>query len=168
MPQHRTRINESGFKVAFWGLTDFYLHRLTLNEIGIGIFLAIALAAACGRIAIRVRQNRGLRIDDTFFFVAVAALIAGTALTYVAIPDIYLEQRIVSDDQYARPDSQQDLVKVFSFLEIVLAVFCTSLFGVKMSFLFFFRNLLHRLPILMKWWWTVLASKPSKGKILHV
>ena len=33
-----------------------------------------------------------------------------------------------------------------------------------MSFLCFFKNLLRRLPKLMKWWWTVVSSKPFQDR----
>ncbi|KAL8709811.1 MAG: hypothetical protein Q9225_007392 [Loekoesia sp. 1 TL-2023] len=124
---------------------------------GIGFVLAVAAVLAIGRVYIRVRLNHRFYIDDGFFFLAVVTLIAGTIMTYIDIPYIYLQQNVQSGAQAPPPDLIQQLLKSVKIQDAAVVLLSTTLFAVKLSFLAFFRSLIRRLKRLEIWWWVVLA-----------
>ena len=125
-------------------------------QVGAGITLAVAFIVACGRIYIRIRQNHQVQLDDGLHCFAVITLIAGTAMTYVGIPYIYLKESVESGARAPPPDLGQQVIKRLKIQGSAIVLFSTTLFMVKLSFLFFFRNLLRRLKKMMIWWWCVL------------
>ena len=130
---------------------------LTLWQVGAGLTLAVALVVAGGRVYIRIRQNHQAQLDDGLHFLAVVTLIAGTAIVYIDIPYIYLQESVESGARDPPPDLIQQLIKSVKIQDSAIVLLSTTVFMVKMSFLFFFYNLLRRLKKMMIWWWCVIA-----------
>ena len=127
------------------------------RQIGIGFMLAVALSLALGRIFIRAKLNRKIYVDDGFFFLAVVTLIAGTIMTYLDIPYIYLQQNVGAGTQAPPPDFTQQLIKSVKIQYSAAVLLSATIFAVKLAFLAFFRGLIRRLKKLEIWWWCVLA-----------
>lgn len=119
--------------------------------------LAVAVVLAIGRVYIRIRLNHRFYIDDGLFFLAVVTLVAGTVMTYIDIPYIYLQQNVQSGARAPPPDLIQQLLKSVKIQDAAVVLLSTTLFAVKLSFLAFFRSLIRRLKKLEIWWWCVLA-----------
>ena len=117
----------------------------------------MALFVGFGRIYIRFRKQQQVQIDDGLHLFAIVTLIAGTALTYVDIPYIYLQESVESGSRAPPPNLIQQLLKSVKIQDAGVVLLCTTLLMVKMSFLFFFRNLLRRLKKMMIWWWCVVV-----------
>ncbi|KAL8870740.1 MAG: hypothetical protein Q9174_003285, partial [Haloplaca sp. 1 TL-2023] len=133
MPE-QGRITELGFKAT------------------IGAFLGVAITLAVGRTYIRIVQTRKFSIDDGFFFLAVATLIAGTTTLYIDIPYLFVDQ-VVEPSANGITQEFIDLVirslKIQATTDVLLSV---TLFSVKFSFLFFFWGMLRRVRKLKIWW----------------
>lgn len=133
------RITELGFKTT------------------IGLFLGIALSLAAGRTYIRIVQTRKITVDDGFFYLAVAALIAGTTTCYVDIPYLYVQQNVDPKTTVITPAFINLLIHSLKIQAATDVLLSTTLFAVKLSFLFFFHGLLRRLRSLTIWWWCILV-----------
>ncbi|KAL8949083.1 MAG: hypothetical protein Q9222_004773, partial [Ikaeria aurantiellina] len=139
MAESHAKITEDGFKI------------------GIGFMLAVAVSLAIGRIYIRVKLNRRLYIDDGFFLLAVVILIAGTVMTYIDIPYIYLQQNVQAGNEAPPADFVQQLIKSVKIQDSAVVLLSAGIFAIKLSFLALFRGLIRRLRKLEVWWWLVLA-----------
>ncbi|SLM38057.1 hypothetical protein LPUS_08153 [Lasallia pustulata] len=117
----------------------------------IGALFGLAVLCAAIRTCIRIRRFRRLFIDDAFLLVAALTLTANTALTYVLIPYIYTKTDVGAGVKAPSAQLMQHLVlaqRVFTW---------TTLYAVKLSFLFFFRSIICRLRNLMIFWWCDFA-----------
>ncbi|KAL8917236.1 MAG: hypothetical protein Q9208_008075 [Pyrenodesmia sp. 3 TL-2023] len=137
MAKH-VKITESGFKA------------------GIGLLLATAVSLAIARVAIRARLNRKVYVDDGLFFFAVVTLIAGTIMTYIDIPYIYLQQNVQSGARKPPADFIRQLIYSVKIQDAAVVLLSSTIFAVKLSFMAFFRSLIRRLKKLEIWWWCVL------------
>ncbi|KAL8750839.1 MAG: hypothetical protein Q9199_006822 [Rusavskia elegans] len=126
-------------------------------KIGIGFMLAVAVSLAAGRIFIRAKLNRKIYIDDGFFFLAVVTLVAGTVMTYLDVPYIYLQQNVQAGTQAPPADFIQQLLKSVKIQDAAVVLLSATIFAVKLAFLAFFRGLIRRLKKLEIWWWCVLV-----------
>ncbi|KAL8711212.1 MAG: hypothetical protein Q9220_004357 [cf. Caloplaca sp. 1 TL-2023] len=126
-------------------------------KIGIGFMLAVAVSLAIGRIFIRVKLNNRIYVDDGFFLLAVVVLIAGTVMTYIDIPYIYLQQDVQAGIQAPPADFVQQLLKSVKIQDAAVVLLSTGIFAIKLSFLALFRSLIRRLKKIEMWWWFVLT-----------
>ncbi|KAL8785605.1 MAG: hypothetical protein Q9213_003259 [Squamulea squamosa] len=155
MAKH-VKITENGFKVCFVLVSDW---RLVADscQVGIGFMLAVAVSLAVGRVIIRAKLNRKVYVDDGFFMLAVVTLIAGTVMTYLDIPYIYLQQNVEAGTQPPPADFVQQLIRSVKIQDSAVVLLNVTIFAVKLAFLAFFRGLIRRLKKLEMWWWCVLA-----------
>ncbi|KAL8671750.1 MAG: hypothetical protein Q9168_003745 [Polycauliona sp. 1 TL-2023] len=135
----RVKITEDGFKI------------------GIGFMLAVAVSLAIGRGVVRARLNRKIYVDDGFFILAVATLIAGTIMTYLDIPYIYLQENVQAGTQAPPANLEQQLIHSVKIQNAAAVLLSATVFSVKLTFLVFFRALIRRLRKLEIWWWFVLV-----------
>ncbi|KAL8895006.1 MAG: hypothetical protein Q9207_008335 [Kuettlingeria erythrocarpa] len=124
---------------------------------GIGFMLAIAVLVAIARVAIRTKLNRKVYLDDGLYFFAVVTLVAGTIMTYIDIPYIYLQQNVQSGAQQPPADLIQQLIHSVKIQDAAVVLLSSTIFAVKLSFMAFFRSLIRRLRKLEIWWWCVLV-----------
>ena len=118
--------------------------------------MAVAIIFAVGRIFTRIHLNHKIFVEDGLHFFAVVTLIAGTILTYVDIPYIYLQQNVQSGAEAPPADLVQQLIKSVKIQDSAVILLSTAIFAVKLSFMIFFRSLLRRVKNMMIWWWFVL------------
>ncbi|KAL9628181.1 MAG: hypothetical protein Q9204_006056 [Flavoplaca sp. TL-2023a] len=126
-------------------------------KIGIGFMLAVAVSLAFGRIYVRAKLNHKFYVDDGFFSLAVVTLIAGTIMTYLDIPYIYLQQNVQAGSQAPPADFIQQLLTSVKIQNAAVVLLSTTVFAIKLAFLAFFRGLIRRLKKLEIWWWCVLV-----------
>ncbi|KAI4202141.1 MAG: hypothetical protein LQ350_002808 [Teloschistes chrysophthalmus] len=124
---------------------------------GIGFMLAVAVSLAFGRLYIRTRLNQKTHVDDGLFIAAVLFLIAGTVLTYIDIPYIYLQQNVQAGTEAPPADFIQQLLKSVKIQDAAVVLLSGTILAVKLCFLALFRSLIRRLRKLEMWWWLVLA-----------
>ncbi|KAL8896182.1 MAG: hypothetical protein Q9192_003220 [Flavoplaca navasiana] len=126
-------------------------------KIGIGFMLAVAVSLAFGRIYVRAKLNHKAYVDDGFFALAVVTLIAGTIMTYLDIPYIYLQQNVQAGSQSPPANFIQQLLTSVKIQNAAVVLLSTTIFAIKLAFLAFFRGLIRRLKKLEIWWWCVLV-----------
>ncbi len=131
-------------------------------QVVLGILFGIALVCAAARTAIRVRQHRRLHLDDGMLLLACAALVAGNTLVFVTDDALYLSELAILDPavgrlEYARPSFADDTLRLQRALWAFTAMVWTTLFGVKVCFLLFFRHMVQRLGGLVTYWKVVLG-----------
>ena len=101
----------------------------------------------------RVRKLRTFMIDDILFFIAVAAFVSGTAITYVCVPYIYLIEDVAASLRTPPTNFITQVVEDERLEDAASVLLGTAIISVKLSFLFFFRPLLRQQKKLMIWWW---------------
>lgn len=121
-----------------------------------GILLGIAAILATGRTYIRLHRDGRLLVDDGFFLLATATLLAGSVLLYLDIPLVYTQLNVSSGMIPPPDDFIQQLLASIKLQNAAVVLLTTTIFSVKLSFWFFFRDLLRRIRSLTIWWWCIL------------
>ena len=70
---------------------------------------------------------------------------------------VYLQIYVGLGWEKPGPDFFTEMLEFEKRIQVASALTWSSLYAVKFSFLFFFRNLIQRLKPLEVWWWVVLA-----------
>lgn len=125
----------------------------------VGVFFGLALIMTAARTAIRVHRFRRVFVDDYFLFLAVASLIASTGLFFSLILFVYTFAAVAAGPaglESAPLDYINAAINATNVAYAADALACTTVFAVKLSFLFFFRHLIQRLRDLKILWWCVL------------
>ncbi|MCJ1263648.1 hypothetical protein MMC22_003518 [Lobaria immixta] len=123
----------------------------------IGAFFGLALIMATARTVIRVQKFGRVFVDDYFFFLAVVCLIASNGIYFWMVPSVY---NFAAMPARLEP-LPADFIKSATLANIAYVptdLAWTTVFAVKFSFLFFFRNLIRRLRNLEILWWCVLVA----------
>ena len=113
--------------------------------------------AATARTAIRIRVFGQLHVDDYFLFLATAALIGSTGLFLRMIPSLYLFAEVIQGHALPPPDSLQEAIHDSTYASTGEVLCWITIYAVKFSFLFYFRNLVRRLSRLTRLWWCSLV-----------
>jgi hypothetical protein len=129
--------------------------------------LAIAVLAVAGRFVIRLycskrkQQAFRFRADDALMVIGLACAVGGTVLLLCHTDELFYVEALNSGQLLRRPILADAVARSgrFKTLQIVWNVLLWSaVSSVKFSFLFFFRNLIRRLPgRIMVWWWAVVV-----------
>ena len=109
---------------------------------------------------IRLRYQNQLLIDDVFLYFGVICLCAAMGLLVEFSNDIFTDEALRMNplkidltsnysSQLHRFQKMQNAYLVFTY---------TTIFSVKLSFLFFFRTLVRQARQMMIYWWTVLFT----------
>ncbi|MCJ1350998.1 MAG: hypothetical protein MMC33_000980 [Icmadophila ericetorum] len=139
MPFKAGRISEPSFKVAT------------------GVLLGVATVLAIARTVIRFCRFRTLHVDDYFLFFATVALVIGTILLYSSIQGVYAVLNIELGNEAPPMDFVQQLILIEKINAAASVFLWLAIFGVKFSFLFFFRQLVRNVRPYIVWWWCVFA-----------
>lgn len=126
-------------------------------EAAIGALLGLALIVAGGRTYARVSKYHRPKVDDVFFYLATAMLIAGTGLLYADAPLIYLQANVQAGLQAPPEDIVAQLIRSLKLQVALAALLGGAVFSIKFSFLLFMRHLIWQSPHLMVWWWIILG-----------
>lgn len=106
----------------------------------------------------RLYRFRRVYADDYFLFLALATLISSNALFFASVPVQYqganastLAQILLQKDFFHIATDAANFAHTAGILSWI------TIFAVKLSFLFYFRPLVDRLPRLTTWWRFTLA-----------
>ena len=127
-----------------------------LHQAAEGTFFGLAIIFAVSRISIRLYKFRRIYADDYFLFLAMAALIGSNGFYFVAVPELYFFST-ASITLAITPNIIQTATDSATYSIAAQVLSWTTIFAVKLSFIFYFRTLVQRLPWLMMWWRIVLA-----------
>ncbi len=108
----------------------------------------------------RLHQHRRLFVDDGFLLFACACLCAETALLHRLLPVLYLYEGL-NLSPLTTPFGPQDIEDLIWYQKMVnsfIVLSWVTIFAVKLSFLFFFRNLIRRLSGMNTYWKIVLTT----------
>lgn len=130
---------------------------LTESQVTAGVSLGVAILLAAARAVIRFRRFRRFFADDAFLFFATVTLVIGTILFYIDVPEIYTQINVEDGTEYPPADFVQQLLSDDKYLVTCAVLLWLTVFGVKFSFLLFFRQLIRRIRKLVLWWWIVFA-----------
>lgn len=107
---------------------------------------------------IRIYTWRRVELDDYFFFVAVVSLVTSSGLFFHVVPKIYFVDTAPEAVLFLEASELIQETKEISIEAYVAEAFAwITIFSVKFSFLFFFRNLIKGVPSLRVMWWCTLA-----------
>ena len=120
----------------------------------------LAVVFAIGRIAIRLRYQKSLAVDDAFLIFAVVCLIVALGLLFACTSSMYMLEALITNDPNATiPPDIFDQVEWFRKLSTAFLVLSfTAIFAVKFSFLFLFKALIRNVRKMKIYWWTVLVT----------
>ena len=119
--------------------------------------MGVAVILGVGRTIIRFRRFRRLFADDICLFMAMAALIGGTSITYTQTSFLFTTLNVQNGIETAPIDFIESLGSNEGKIAAALILLWLSIFGVKFSFCFLFRSLIRRVNSLNIWWWCVIA-----------
>lgn len=133
---------------------------LTRTQITIGVFTGLAFCCFVARIGIRLRYQKGLRIDDGFLIVAAACLAAATGILYHICYFLYLHSAALLVPQilpYLIADFGE-LLQLQKRVYPFLALIWTTTFAVKGCFLAFMRPLVWHISRAMNWYYWFIVT----------
>lgn len=124
------------------------------------VLFVFAVIFTVGRVAIRLRYQKTLAVDDAFLIFAVVCLCAAVGLLFAFISSMYLIEALITNDPNATITSDIfDQVESFRKLSTAFLVLSfTAIFAVKFSFLFLFKALIRNVRKIKIYWWTVLVT----------
>ena len=118
----------------------------------------MAIIAAVLRIYLRLRHDHRLDIDDYFLGLAAVNLCASAGVLLAARVLIYVQVRLSLGLVTGQtPVLASELLYYHKLEEAASVLLWISIFAVKFSFLFFFRNLIQRVRPLKIWWHVVVG-----------
>ncbi|GME49708.1 hypothetical protein K490DRAFT_71845 [Neofusicoccum parvum] len=118
-----------------------------------GLF-ATATVFTIFRYFIRVKTFRRLYLDDAWVFAAWLMALASTITWQCLAPNLYLSNAVTSGKLFPPPPDFVSKSETFLRGSVaIIFLFYTSLWCVKLSFLFFFRRLYMNMGRLMRIWW---------------
>ena len=129
--------------------------QLTDIQVAIGVLTGLALCCFAARMAIRVKYQKNLHLDDAFLILAAACLCAGTGIIYSICHFLYLHSAALLTPQVlpyllANYDELLDLQKrVYPFLALIW----TTTYAVKGCFLAFMRPLVWHISRVVNWYY---------------
>ena len=113
--------------------------------------MSFAVINAIARTTIRLRKFKRLYMDDYFLFLAVASLISGTTLSFYS--HCYSAG---FSNSFMTPQEELVVLSRLRYSEVQGLLLWSTIYCVKLSFMFYFKGLVNRLPKTTKWWWFVL------------
>ena len=121
--------------------------------------MAVSFAFLGFRICVRLKFFRRLYIDDALVIAAWLMTVANAAIWQAAIEPLYLTVAITSG-QVAMPPPDYVTTTFFVYTHsqfATIVLYYTSLYTIKLSFLFFFRILGDKVRRQQIIWWSALA-----------
>lgn len=120
--------------------------------------LIITLIFFTFRIYVRVRSFRKLYVDDALILLAWLMILATSIIWQTLSGAMYRSLFVISGKVHHRPPTfVNDEQNFLHGSAVVIVLFYSSLWAVKLSFLFFFRRLVQGVARQEQLWWAVLA-----------
>ncbi|KAI1347201.1 hypothetical protein F5Y01DRAFT_329946 [Xylaria sp. FL0043] len=128
-------------------------------QVALGVLSGLALLCFVGRIAIRLRYQRRLCLDDAFLILAAASLITATGILYHICYFLYLHSAALLDPEvlpYVIADFNQ-LLDLQKETYPYLALIWTTTYAVKACFLVFMLPLIWHISRGVNWYyWSIV------------
>lgn len=124
------------------------------------------MIVAGARVLARLYKSHRVTVDDVFFFLAITTFIAGTTVLFLDIPYIYLQENVEAGLRAAPADLISQLIHSEKLQDAATTLLGTTITSVKVSFLFFFRDLLRQQKKMLIWWWCILVFLIPTAAIL--
>lgn len=105
----------------------------------------------------RFKTFRRLFPDDAFVLFAWAIILSTSILWQTIAKDMYFHGEIVRSSQVPPPDFKPRVERFLKGSAAFVFLFYTTLWSIKLSFLFFFRRLYLHVGRWMLFWWVILA-----------
>lgn len=108
---------------------------------------------ALARTIIKLCYQKRLYIDDAFLLLAVSSLCAAVGVVFISFPSMHRLEGLVNEiisPQLSSNDYEKAQYRKIQHVFTVL--YLTTIFAVKFSFLFVFRNLIGRLRTITLYW----------------
>ena len=123
----------------------------------LGSFSGIAIISAAIRLIIRFRQSKGVRIDDYLFLAAAMSKVAADGLLFAC----YAHEPMapysgIQEAKFSKAIIHK-LGNQLTFAQLTDVFDWSTIFLIKLSFVFYFRILVIRLPKFQIWWWMNLG-----------
>jgi hypothetical protein len=100
-------------------------------------------------------------VDDYLVFYATACLIAGTAVLYLEVDNLYIGPILAMEPSMINAIPPGRMQKIFDYgmihQHIYFTLLWSSIFGVKFAFLAFFRKMINRMKAMKIYWWMTLS-----------
>lgn len=120
--------------------------------------LIITLIFFTFRIYVRVRSFRKLYVDDALILLAWLMILATSIIWQTLSGAMYRSLFVISGKVHHPPPTfVNDQQNFLHGSAVVIVLFYSSLWAVKLSFLFFFRRLVRGVARQKQLWWAVLA-----------
>lgn len=123
----------------------------------LGTFSGIAIISAAIRLIIRFRQLKGVRVDDYLFLAAATLKVVADGLFFAC----YAHQPMTPHRDIEEAKFNQAFIQMLgnqlTFAQLNEVFNWSAIFSIKLSFLFYFRILVDRLPKFRVWWWMILG-----------
>ena len=121
----------------------------------------MAILALIARFVVRIITRRPLYWDDLTLIIGAVCLTVATALMLKGEDDLFLGNTLQQEPSLAFSEPLDVLEHLLTdsviLVECFMAMAWTTIFAVKMSFLIFFKQLLHRLGKINIYHWVVTA-----------
>ena len=105
-------------------------------------------------------------VDDGFFFLAIITFVSGTTVLYLDVPYIYLQENVEAGLRAAPADLVSQLLHNEKLQDAATTLLGTTIMSVKLSFLFFFRDLLRQQKKMLVYWWCIFVFLIPTAAIL--
>ena len=112
----------------------------------LGLFLGLSALAVAAQTMIRIKTRHELYADDAFLFFGLTCMCVATGIAYTVLSAAYLsEATIFGPGNYTlTPQELPKYLKDVGNMNIFIVFAWAAEFSVKMSLLFFFRQLVRR------------------------
>jgi hypothetical protein len=122
--------------------------------------LTTTLCAVAGRMYLKLRHGRKLDVDDYFLLAGTICFVAATGLYYGMMDSLYIGLLLGTDPQLIALLTAEQLMDLFIRQLKMHAVFhfliSSSIFGVKLGFLFFFGKVVEMMGCArLYWFWKI-------------
>lgn len=123
------------------------------------VLLGVCVVSVVARLYIRIRVQKQFSLDDGFLLFGICCLISSVGIQCSFMDNMYvLESVNMGRTNVQIPsDFVQRMFDYHKMLTVSLILSWCTIASVKFSFLFLFRNLIHRMPYLIMYWWVVLV-----------
>lgn len=126
--------------------------------------MSIALILVLARTVIRLRLQKRLFVEDAFLFLGVMCLCASVAFVWRFSTGIFKQEEVLNEPLEVNGVMRSYLIDPIDNADnadnadgVYIVLIYITIYFVKLSFLFFFRNLVRRDRKMTIYWWTVLA-----------
>lgn len=128
------------------------------------LFYGLAMVTMIFRISFILRRRRTLQLDDWSLLFSATTITTATAILYHFLPTVFLADEAVFNYGSFRKNGLKkasytrlvDTMRVVEFSFFILSF--TTIYSVKLGFLFFFRCLVDRITLFERMWKGTLVS----------